>query len=63
MPANKNLWEMTKALLGRKLITLMHLENLDWATSVYLVYHSVPVLTVPSQQASDKGVEKKQALT
>ena len=28
IPPGKNLWEVTKALLGRKIVTLMHLENL-----------------------------------
>lgn len=47
MPTNKNLWEITKTLIGRKLITLMCSDNLDWATSVCLVYHAVPIPTVP----------------
>lgn len=28
IPPGKNLWEVTKTLLGGKIVTLMHLENL-----------------------------------
>lgn len=56
IPPGKNLWEVTKTLLGRKIVTLMHLENLPWK----LVQHSVAIPTMPvTQQEVDKCTEKK----
>lgn len=55
IPPGKNLWEVTKTLLGGKIVTLMHLENLPWE----LVQHSVTIPTVPVEQEVDKCTEKK----